>query len=235
MFAATNTTPSLTLSTLRKNSFACALLALSACGSNVPDVTTVASNIRTTGEDGFVVWDMLFEEQNIQELDTDDVGYAMKSGVNSNGNAIAFVGMFNEDDIAPPTGGGIATYRGTSRAVSVRTPGPFVNLLTLGLSDGDFLRNYYTAPVTIQADLDLGTFKGLNGDTSRDGSFSHRFEGKFVNGRITGEGFINIGTLSSLGTKLEGRIGDDKTLIVFKATRPDEIAIAGGMNLERSN
>jgi hypothetical protein len=52
---------------------------------------------------------------------------------------------------------------------------------------------------------------------------------------MTGEGLINTGTLSSFGTKLEGRIGDDKTTLVFKATRTDQIAIAGGMNLERSN
>ncbi|MDB4092180.1 hypothetical protein [Planktotalea frisia] len=235
MFAATNAF-SIPLSKISRIAVLTGLaLCVTACGSKTPDVITVASNIRTTGDDGFVVWDTLFEEQNTQHLDDDNVGYALKTGVNSNGTAIAFVGMFNEDQIEPPTGSGTAVYRGTSRAVSMRTPNLIEAIATLGLVDGSFVRAHHTAPVTLQANLDDGTFQGENGETTGDGGFTHRFNGQFTNGRMTGEGLINTGTLSSLGTKLEGRIGDDKTTLVFKATRTDQIAIAGGMNLERSN
>jgi hypothetical protein len=235
LFAATNAFFIPLSNTSRIALLTCLALSLSACGSKTPDVITVASNIRTTGDDDFVVWDTLFEEQNTQHLDTDDVGYALKSGVDANGTAIAFVGMFNEDDIAPPTGSGIATYTGTSNAVSIRTPSLIEVVATAGLIDRNFIRDERVAPVTIQANLDDGTFVGENGPTSGADKFTHRFNGRFQNGRMTGEGLINTGTLSSFGTKLEGRIGDDKTTLVFKATRTDQSAIAGGMNLERSN
>ena len=235
MFAATNTSPETYARFARiPVLFACAL-SISACGSKIPDVTGVASNFRSTDNDGFVVWDTLFDEQNTQHLDDNNIGFALKSGIDANGTAITFAGLVNEDDIAPPTGGGIAVYRGSARAVSMTEPSDLFVIATLGLVDGEVSREYYTAPVTIQANLDDGSFRGENENTTREGAFSHRFEGKFVNGRMTGEGFINIGTLASLGTKLEGRIGDDQTTLVFKATRPDRIAIAGGMNLERSN
>lgn len=213
--------------------FACLALSLTACDRNAtPDVTDVASNIRPTGMDGNVVWDQLFEEQVEQHVTSEGVGYAFKSGVDANGTAVAFVGLINEDDIAPPTRGGTAVYKGRSRAVSVSQPGLIATLATLGLANGTFQRGVHSAAVTIQADLDNGTFMGENGNATA-GTFTHRFSGSLRNGRVTGRGFANVGTTFSVDTRLDGRIGNDEGTLVFKSVGERRVSIAGGMNVTR--
>ena len=206
---------------------------MSACGirNKTPDVTTVASNIRTTGPDGNVIWYKMFEEQNLNYIEDDDIGYSIKSGVNEHGTAISFAGLVNADQIDPPTATGTATYSGYSTAVSVSYPDVFINLLTLGQTEGAFQRRDHSSSVSITANLDDGTFTGENG-TGGAKAFRHRFDGTFQNGVITGQGKINYGTLQDLDSRLKGRIGDERAVLVFNAVSVST-GISGGMNLTR--
>ena len=208
------------------------VVATAACDRNkTPDVTTVASNIRYTGEDGNVIWYTLFEEENLNFIGEEGIGYSIKSGVNEHGTAITFAGLVNEDQIDPPTGTGTATYSGRSNAVSVRYPGGLESLLIPGVRNGDFQRSSHSAPVSITANLDDGTFTGENG-TGGNRGFKHSFEGAFKNGAIKGTGRINYGTPRDIDTRLEGRIGDDRAVLVFNGVSVST-AVSGGMDLSR--
>lgn len=209
---------------------------LAGCSRNsTPTVEDVAAQISGASADGIVVWGRLFEEENAHVLDEDGVGYAYKSGVTSDGTALAIAGLVGADNIAPPTGSGTAVFTGSTQAVAIYDDafGSLLNTVrTAGfVRDDGFRRAHRSAPVTIQANLDDGTFQGENGDAS-GGKFTHRFSGTFTDGRITGSGKINTGQLVSLDSRLEGRIGDDKAVLVFEASSTLS-AVAGGMALTR--
>lgn len=149
-----------------------------------------------------------------------DVGYAYKGGVNSEGDLVTLAGLNNEDDLARPTFSGTATFSGRARAI-------FANANTV------LERNAFeelTAPFTMRANLSTGEFSGATRDTTNS-TMEYTFDGRISNGRLVGTGEFTDGNVE-IDTDLRGRISNREAVAVFRGDGRS-IAVAGGLYATR--
>jgi len=209
--------------------------------SDAPDVVGFASGFANADASDSLVTEALFNETVNTFKNSENVGYVTKSGVNQDGNAVAFVGLLNADDLSLQTFQGEASFTGVSRAIVVERP----SFVTFNTSYTEAVTTTRTAPVTLTANLNTATFSGKNGPastSSTDQHFDHEFKGFIKDGKLEGAGVtyvhpLQVVTIPRTST-IKGQMSDNSAVLIFEASdipdgRGGTSAVAGGMILAR--